>query len=369
MTRNLAVGLGVVVLVGTSSSVVRTLVVPRGVHSKLAQGVMRGTLGTFAWLASLVRGYEARDRLLAWAAPLSIPITLVVWLLGYHVAYALLIYGLSDLGPWPAFREAGSSLFTLGFASTDRTQLTFVDLMAAATGPVVIGLLIGYLPTLYAAYNRRETEVTMLDSRAGEPNWGPEILARHTSVATLDALPEMFAGWERWAADVSESHTNYPVLIHIRSPRPHRNWLVGLVAVMDAAALQLALAPGMPQGHARLAVRMGFVCLRDLARTEGIAFDPDPDPDSSIELTYEEFTEAVARLRKAGFPVERDAPLAWPHFRGWRVNYEAISYALAYRIDAVPARWTGPRRSGQTPIAPRSPVNRQPGGSTGPSEG
>ena len=86
----------------------------------------------------------------------------------------------------------------------------------------------------------------MLDSRAGEPNWGPEILARHASVASLDNLQDLFRGWERWAADVSESHSNYPVLIFFRSQEPTRNWLIGLLSVMDSAALHLSLNPSSP---------------------------------------------------------------------------------------------------------------------------
>jgi hypothetical protein len=236
-----------------------------------------------------------------------------------------------------------------------------VDFVAAMVGPIVIGLQIGYLPALYAAYNRREAEVTMLDSRAGEPNWGPEILARHASIASLENLSDLFRGWERWAADVSESHSNYPVLISFRSQEPTRNWLIGLLAVMDAAALHLAFNPSLSQGEARLALRMGFVCARDLARTTGIPFDPDPSPDDPIELTYDQFLDGVQRLGLAGYPMERTPDQAWPHFHGWRVNYEATMYRLALRVDAVPAPWSGPRRGGVPVLEPRSPVDRRPG--------
>ena len=142
--------------------------------------------------------------------------------------------------------------------------------------------------------------MTLLDSRAGEPNWGPEILARHASIASLENLRDLYAGWERWAADVSESHSNYPVLIFLRSQEPTRNWLVGLLAVMDSAALHLALNPSTAGAEPRLAVRMGFVCLRDLADTMGLGYDPDPDPDTPIALTYEEYLERhrPARARR-----------------------------------------------------------------------
>ena len=364
--RVLALAAGLFVVVGTTSSVLRNLVVPRRLRSGLTRRISRVVALPFRAVADRSRVYATRDKILAWSAPLTIIVILVSWLVLYLVGYGLLIYSISSLGLTAAFREAGSSVLTLGFASTDRTRLTVVDFAAAMTGPIVIGLQIGYLPALYGAYNRRESEVTLLDSRAGEPNWGPEILARHASVSSLDNLAELFRGWERWAADVSESHSNYPVLIFFRSQEPTRNWLVGLLSVMDAAALQLSLNPSLRQGEARMAIRMGFVCLRALAKTTGLPYDDDPSPDDPIALRFEEFEQGVARLEQGGFPMERTAAQAWPHFRGWRVNYESIAYQLASLIDAVPALWSGPRRGVEAPIRPFTPVNRVPGGGSGP---
>ena len=366
--RVLAFTAGLFIIVGTTSSVLRNLVVPRRLRSGLTRRISRVVSVPFRFVADRSAVYATRDKIMAWSAPLAIIVILVSWLVLYLVGYGLLIYAIGNLPLAAAFREAGSSVLTLGFASSDRTRLTVVDFAAAMTGPIVIGLQIGYLPALYAAYNRREAEVTLLDSRAGEPNWGPEILARHASVSSLDNLTELFRGWERWAADVSESHSNYPVLIFFRSQEATRNWLVGLLSVMDAAALQLSLSPSLRQGEARMAIRMGFVCLRALAKTTGLAYDEDPDPGDPIELTYEEFLQGVARLERGGFPMEREPEQAWPHFRGWRVNYEAISYQLAWLIDAVPALWSGPRRGVAAPIMPVTPVNRVPGGGSGPLE-
>ena len=357
---------GAFVILGTTSSVLRNLVVPRRLRSRLTRRISRVVGVPFRAVADRSSVYATRDKILAWAAPLTIIVILVSWLLLYLVGYGLVIYAVGDLSLAVALREAGSSVLTLGFASTDRGRLTAVDFAAAMTGPIVIGLQIGYLPALYGAYNRRETEVTKLDSRAGEPNWGPEILARHSSVSSLDNLAELYRGWEHWAADVSESHSNYPVLIYFRSQEPTRNWLVGLLSVMDSAALQLALNPSTRQGEPRMAIRMGFVCLRALAKTTGLPYNEDPMPDDPIELTYDEFLLGVARLERGGFPMEVSPEQAWPHFQGWRVNYEAISYQIASMIDAVPALWSGPRRGVAAPIEPYTPVNRLPGGGSGP---
>jgi hypothetical protein len=365
--RMLAFVAGLVVVFVTTISVLRNLVVPRRLRSKLRLVVSVTTSAPFRWIADRSSDYILRDRVMAWAAPTALLALLATWLLLYLLGYGLLVYAISDLTLPVAIREAGSSLFTLGFASTDRGQLTAVDFAAALTGPIVIGLQIGYLPALYGAYNRREAEVTLLDSRAGEPNWGPEILARHAAIASVENLRDLYRSWEHWAADVSESHSNYPVLIFLRSQEPTRNWLVGLLSVMDSAALHLALNPSTAGGEARLAVRMGFVCLRDLAETMGIAYDPDPESDSPIELTYDEYLQGIRRLEASGYSMERTPEEAWPHFRGWRVNYEATAYRIASLIDAVPALWSGPRRGVAAPLPPRTPLNRQPGGGIKPS--
>jgi hypothetical protein len=357
------VGLAIVLAVG--SSILRTLVVPRGVRSKLSAGVLSATLAVFRSVARRTNGYQARDAVLAYAAPSSLIVTLAVWLGLLFVGFGCLLFSFSPLDWSASFREAGSSLFTLGFASTDRGQLTVVDFLAAATGPIVVGLLVGYLPSLYASYNRREVEVALLHSRSGEPNWGPEILVRHAIVNSADELDTLFRGWERWAADVAESHTNYPVLIHVRSAQPLRNWLLALLAVMDAAAFQMAVNPQIPQAPARVALRQGFVAVRDIARAEGVQVDDDPDPDAVISLTFEEFQAAYDDVTTAGYPMQRSAADAWPHFRGWRVNYESAAYALAEAIDAPPAPWSGERRPPLDEIRPFRPTNRMPGGRSG----
>ncbi|HEY1487182.1 MAG TPA: hypothetical protein VGF84_13830 [Micromonosporaceae bacterium] len=352
---------GLAILVTTVGSILRNLIVPRGVDSILIRTLWRITHGILHTAARPLRTYLAKDKLLAWLAPIVLLATLLWWLAAFFLAYGLLLYAVSRLSLADSLREAGSSLFTLGFASTRRNQLTVIDFAAAVTGPLVIALQIAYLPTLYNAYNRRETEVTLLQSRASEPAWGPELLARQALVGTVDELGGLYANWERLAADLGESHSNYTILLAFRSPRPYRSWIIALLAVMDAGALHMALAPtASTTPAARLMVRAGFTALRDIARVLRIPFDSDPDPDAAIALTYEEFAEGVAWIENAGFLAERSVEEAWPHFRGWRINYEQIAYALARLVDAVPAMWSGERDWPAAPLPPIRPVDRKP---------
>lgn len=351
---------GVLLLLFTISSILRTLVVPRGLYSALVFRIWAVLRAILRRISPPSGGYRTQDRIQTWLAPLILVFMLGTWLTGMLIGYTLLLRGTSDLSWGVSFREAGSSLFTLGFASGERLRLSALDFLAAATGPLITALLIAYLPTLYASYNRREVEVTLLQSRAGEPAWGPELLARQSLVDTETALPQLYRDWERLAADIGEGHSNYPVLLSFRSPRPNRNWVVGLLAVMDAAAIQLAMCPRSAPPEARLVLRAGFTALRDIARTLRIDFDPDPEPTAPIRLTFDEFDAAVAMVTASGFPKERSVAEAWPHFKGWRVNYEAIAYELARRADAVPALWAGPRDFPATPIPPSRPADRRP---------
>jgi hypothetical protein len=226
-----------------------------------------------------------------------------------------------------AFSEAGSSVFTLGYAVPASGDSTTLEYMAAFTGLVVIGLQVGYLPTLYAAFNKRETEVTLLASRAGVPSWGPEILARSRwgiqdgNIASV--LETLFFSWERWAAEVAESHTTYSTLTRFRSPRPPSHWLTSLIAVMDAAALHLALVPSLePKLAPRLALRMGFVALGQIARTMREPVRDEPDPDMPISLTYADFQQATAMLRDVGYPIETTRlRCCWPRSLTRRRRY------------------------------------------------
>lgn len=352
---------GAALLLLTSASILRNVVVPRGLGSLLTRLLWKSLRRVLSALAFPTERYERRDRLLAWLAPLVLVVELGAWLLSIFTAYGLLDHAVSGL-PWGnSFREAGSSMFAVVYSSHAPSDLTALDFLAGVTGPLIIALQIAYLPTLYDAYNRRETEVTLLQSRSAEPAWGPELIARQALIGTVDQLKGLYQSWERLAANIGESHANYPVLLAFRSPRPYRSWIIALLAVMDAAAIQLALAPTTaPAADARLMLRSAFTALRDIARVIHIPFDPDPPPDSPIRLSYEDFADAVKHVEEAGFIVERSAEEAWPHFRGWRVNYEEIVYALAKKLDAVPAPWSGDRSWPSAAMQPNRPVDRRP---------
>ena len=364
--RSAAAVVGAVLVLVAGISVVETLIVPRAVSSRLTRWVDRIVTTIFRVAGRRIAEYPRRDRLLAAQAPAILLAQLAAWLGISFVGYWLLLWPFVHGGITLAFTSAGSSLFTLGFAEPPGAAPGAIVFAAAATGLAIVTLQIAYLPTLYAAFNRRETEVALLNARAGVPSWGPELLSRThyalgSGVSTLNTLPDLYERWERWAADVAESHTTYLPLVRFRSPRPLSSWVTGLLAVLDSAALLLALSPNVaPVVPARLCLRGGFLCFNQIARAMGITMPEEPDPNAGISLTYQEFLDAVARLREVDFPIERDPAEAWADFVGWRVNYEQSAYAVAYAVDAVPAMWSGPRRCPDKVIPPIRPALGRP---------
>jgi len=177
----------------------------------------------------------------------------------------------------------------------------------------------------------------------------------------VDTLPDLYARWEVWAADVAESHTTYLPLVRFRSPRPLSSWVTALLAVLDSAALFLALSPkAAPTVPARLCLRAGFQCFNQIAQAMGLKVPAESDPAGGITLTYQEFLRAIDRMREVDFPIERDPAEAWTDFVGWRVNYEPAAYAVAADLYAVPALWSGERRPPIAAIPPLRPPRGRP---------
>jgi len=178
--RWLAVIPGVIFVVGSAFSVLRSLIVPRANRNVLLS-VLGGKIVAPAanWLALRRRAWTDQERILAYAGPVALLLLFGIWLVGFYLGFALMLWPVDHVSLASAIRESGASVFTLGTTASRRPLATAIDYAAAATGLLVVALEIAYVPTLYAAFNRREVQVTLLQARAGLPTWGPELLARH----------------------------------------------------------------------------------------------------------------------------------------------------------------------------------------------
>jgi hypothetical protein len=321
----------------------------------------------FVVAAGASQDYRRRDRVLVNQGVTILIVQFVAWLGSSFIGFTLLLWPFVT-GITQAFVVAGGSMTTLGFSAPAGTIPPAIVFAAAVSGLVIIAPQIAYLPALYAAYNRREPEVALLNARSGVPSWGPELLARThyalgSGTSTIDTLPDLYTQWERWEVEVAESHSAYPPLMRFRSEGSLSSWVTALLAVLDSAALYLVLSPeSAPTVPARLCLRAGFICFNKSARALGLSVPDEPDPDRRTSLSYADFAQAVDRLQKVDFPIERDPADAWPEFAGWRINYEQAAYALAFALDVVPAPWSGSRRCRAAPILPVRQSANRPGG-------
>jgi len=355
--RSLAAVVGGVLVIAAWASVIGTMVVPRRASSWVTRWTDWIVNLAFMAVAGAVHDWRRRERVHVPQGAMILIVQVVAWLGISFLGFALLAWPFVSGGITRAFAVAGSAMSGVALSEQTGTVPLAILFVAAASGLVIIAPQVAYLPALYNAYGRRETEVGLLNQRAGVPAWGPELLARThfafgSGVSTLDTLPGLYEQWERWAGDVGQTHSAYLPLVRFRSSEGLTSWVTALLAVLDSAALFLALSPQRaPTVPARNCLRSGMICFTRIAEAMGYGTLEGLDMESGISLSFEEFADAVSRLRSVDFPIERSPDEAWPDFAGWRGNYERAAYALAEAVDAVPALWSGPRRR-RTAIPP-----------------
>jgi hypothetical protein len=170
------------------------------------------------------------------------------------------------------------------------------------------------------------------------------MLSRYHRIHGLDKLGDYWKTWEIWFADVEESHTTLPALVFFRSPRVENSWITSAGAVMDTAALTLSSVDIPYESSAALAIRAGFLALRNIADYFDISYPVAPTyPTTSISIKREEYDEVIHKLEEAGIPIKEDREKAWTDFAGWRVNYDRVLLVLCTLVMAPQAPWSSDR--------------------------
>jgi hypothetical protein len=279
LALDIALPVGIVLVVWALLDVFRTLVMPRAAHGRvrLSRILFRTMWRSWRWIGVRAKTVQARERILATAAPFFFFVLLVGWVSLALLGYALILWSpafVDGIGPGGdsfgnALYVSGTSLFTLGSVSNVTGWTRAVVVAEGATGLALFAVVIAYLPVLYQAFNRREVGVLLLDARAGSPPSGSELLHRMGSAGVASSLSELFAEWERWVADVLESHMSYPLLALFRSPHEDSSWITSLGSVLDAATLILTSVDGEPNERARLMYGTGVHAVEDLFSTCG----------------------------------------------------------------------------------------------------
>ena len=259
---------GAALVVTTVRSAIHTFVLPRSANVWLTSSVFRLMRAAFNLRLRKVQTYEQRDSVMAMYAPLSVLALLPVWLMLVGVGYSFMFWALGP-GDWQRDLSISvSALLTLGYATADGFVETLLMFSEATIGLMLVALLIGYLPTIYTAFSRREAAVAMLEVRAGSPPNVVDMIERYQRLHSLAGLRDVWVSWENWFTDVEESHTSLPMLVFFRSPQPDRSWVTAAGAVLDTASLVNAALDVPHDTQADLCIRAGYIALRRIGNVD-----------------------------------------------------------------------------------------------------
>jgi hypothetical protein len=334
---------GAAAVVATFGSAVRTVVIPRGIPSRLTRFVFFQMRRIFRLRARPRASFEKRDRIMSLYAPVSLLILLLTWLTIIIVAYTGMYWGLGGLSMREAFSLSGSAVLTLGFAGPADLAATVLVFTEAALGLTLLALLITYLPSIYGVFSRRENLVAGMELRGGSPPSAVEVLRRSWRVDGFAKLPILWRRGEQWFLELQETHTSFPAVVFFRSPQPDHSWVTSAGAILDSASLILSAVDRPPDADAAYCIRAGYLALRRIGDFFGIPYDSDPRPDDPIAIERDEFDDACAALAEQGIPLKTDMGQAWRDFSGWRVNYDRVLIALAGLTMAPYAPWSSDR--------------------------
>jgi Ion channel len=320
-----------------------TVVLPRRVTRwfRLTRLYYICTWVPWKWVARRIKGMRQRETFLSFYGPLSLLILFAIWGAGLLIGFALLYYGNEKHDPSRpslalCFYLSGTTLFTLGIG--DVTPHTAVErvliVFESGLGLGFLALVVSYLPVIYSAFSRREVSIVLLDARAGSPPTAAELLRRHNGPHGMEALRQLFADWERWSAELLESHISYPVVSYFRSQHSNESWLAALTTILDATALLMAMGESACARQAKLTFAMCRHTLVDLSQV----FHARPVSPKEDRLPEPEFLRLREALEQAGYQLQYDEHTV-KKLKDLRLLYEPYLEALSQFLFVVVPPW------------------------------
>ena len=322
------------------------IILPRRVTRKfrLARFYYKLTWSTWRTLARLLPSKKRREAFLGFYGPISLLFLVGVWAIGLVISFALMQYGAGSAvnvsGNTPGFSTdlylSGTTFFTLGLGDVvPRSILArFLVVAESGFGFGFLAAIIGYLPFIYSAFGTRETNITLLDARAGTPPTAGELLRRHSHHQGEEALERLLRDWESWSAQLLESHLSYPVLAYFRSQHDNQSWIASLTAILDTCALVITGIEGSCAKQAELTFAISRHAIVDLAQV----FSAAPHALPHDRLPPDELHRLRETLAAHGMNLLR-TPQADKKLAEMRLMYEPYVYALANHLDQTLPPW------------------------------
>jgi Ion channel len=342
----------------------QTLVLPRRPSGRLRITRLFFFLTWTPWsaVAKRIKNRRVQEEVYGIYGPLSLLLLLMLWAVLLILTFGLMFFAIGSPfaepgGPssWSVLAQlrtdlymSGTTLFTLGLGDVlpRGAMARSLVIFEAGAGLGFVALVIGYLPVLYSAFSRREVSIALLDARAGSPPTAGELLRRHGFDGGDEAIIVLLSEWERWSAELLESHISYPILCYYRSQHDNQSWLSALTAILDACSLLITSVEETPVRQAQLTFAMARHALVDLALVfhlkEKKLWAEQAKIDRLPAGDFRRLCELLSdtEIRLCGDPASEE------RLRAMRALYEPYANALAaYLGVAVPAWVTEPKKT------------------------
>src|SRR5437588_4575573 len=350
--RILATIVGVIFIIGILQDSFETVVLPRRVSQRFRLSRMFYTSTWMVWssLARKMRPGNRREYYLSYFGPFSLILLLVVWAVFLVFAFALLQWGMGLTISAPQdhvtfgtyLYMSGTTFITLGLGDVIPLSgfARFLVTGEAALGFGFLALIIGYVPVIYQSFSRREAEISLLDARAGSPSSATELLRRHFRDQRIEELVEYLRNWERWSAELLESHLSYPVLTYYRSQHERQSWLAALTTILDVCALFIV---GF-EGISTTTVRFTFAIARHAAVDLAQVYGTPPMNRRLDRLSPEDFARMREALADVGLTLQHGED-AEKRLYEIRLIYEPFVNALANHLLVNLPPWVSATRT------------------------
>jgi hypothetical protein len=380
-------GFGLIIIWVVLLDAFETVVLPRRVtrHFKLTAWFYRRTWIPWRNIARRIKTTSRQQNFLGYFGPLSLILLLGFWATGLIFGFGLVQYGIGgheQLNQEPLtfgkiIYHSGETFFTLGYGDIVPTSggARALSVIEAGMGFAFLGVVIGYIPVVYASFSRREIQISMLDARAGSPPSAVELLVRLAGRSDdpgveQKVLDEVLRDWERWSGELLESHISYPVLSFFRSQHSNQSWLGALTTMLDVTSLVLTGIEGVHPGQAKLTFAMARHAAVDLAQVVNARYDSaaaERLSEADLMALREALSAAGLRLRSDEYGRDKLAKLrsmyepyvhstarnlmltlpSWRHEPKTRDNWQAGPWDRLIQAQGLGTLAAGPRVQGQ----------------------
>jgi len=336
--------LGVALILVVLGDAFETIVLPRRVTRQISLARIYYQYSWLSWariIRSLFSG-KRQENYLSFYGPLSLIVLLMLWATGLIIGFALVHWASGSMIKTPEgtvslntyLYLSGTTFFTLGMGDVVPNTTLGRGLCAfeAGMGFGFLALVIGYLPVLNQSFSRREVNISLLDARAGSPPTAGEMLRRHSHDRGMEDLRQLFHEWERWSADLLESHLSYPVLAYFRSHHDNLSWLGALTAILDASVFVIVTLEGPCERQAQLTFAITRHAIVDLAQI----FNCRPREPEQNRLPPDKLAALRSNLAASGMRL-REGSAVEQKLSELRRMYEPYAYSLSkYMHIAIP---------------------------------